>query len=137
MAWSNPERKREYDREWYQKNKEKRKMSNKLYYQKTKKERSIKQKEYRRKNLYNYYKLGAKRRKINFDIEKEEFEIKINNPCHYCGQEKDIGIDRVDYKKGYTKENTIPCCRMCNRMKNIFSYNDFIEKCKQIASYLN
>ena len=40
--------------------------------------------------------------------------------------------DRVDTTKGYFKENCVPCCKMCNIMKNKFSKEDFINKVKSI-----
>lgn len=134
MSFYSKEQKREYDRQWYIKNKEKRKISNKAYYEKTKVNRLQNQKEYRYKNAYKYYKLNAKRRKIDFDITQDEFNEIIKKPCHYCGSTDYIGIDRIEYKKGYTKNNILPCCGMCNRMKNIYSYEDFINKCKQITN---
>ena len=37
------------------------------------------------------------------------------------------GIDRIDNNKGYTKENCVPCCDICNRIKMDLPYNVFIE----------
>ena len=46
--------------------------------------------------------------------------------CFYCGF-KSTGLDRIDNKKGHTKENTVPCCKECNvaRMDN-FSHDEMI-----------
>ena len=38
------------------------------------------------------------------------------------------GIDRADNSIGYSRDNVLPCCRACNRMKNAFSQKDFILK---------
>jgi hypothetical protein len=27
------------------------------------------------------------------------------------------GLDRIDSKKGYTKDNCVPCCGFCNNLK--------------------
>ena len=35
------------------------------------------------------------------------------------------GIDRVDNTKGYTKENTVPCCTQCNTAKFNFTLEEF------------
>lgn len=46
--------------------------------------------------------------------------------------EKINGIDRIDSNKDYSKNNCVPCCQMCNIMKNKFSKEDFIKKVKLI-----
>ena len=43
-------------------------------------------------------------------------------PCEYC-QSKTLnttgcGLDRKDSSKGYVKENVVPCCTSCNKIKN-------------------
>lgn len=42
------------------------------------------------------------------------------------------GIDRIDSLKGYEEDNCIPCCGMCNRMKNNFTSSLFMDKIKKI-----
>lgn len=80
----------------------------------------------------------------------------IHLPCHYCGRQDcnkiDIpsksrdripllqnfrynGIDRVDNTKGYTIQNTVPCCMVCNRAKNSMSYREFIEYLDALTSH--
>lgn len=133
MGWKNPEKKREYDKQWYRKNKEKRKESNRKYYQKEKERTLKRQKAYREANKFFYYKLGARNRGIEFCLEQEFFDNLASMPCHYCGQNNSGGIDRIDSAIGYLEENCVPCCSMCNKMKNVYGYDEFIEKCKQIA----
>lgn len=58
------------------------------------------------------------------DIEIKEF---LDKDCFYCGKSA-FGIDRIDSLKGYTKTNCIPCCKICNIMKNKFSLDLFLEK---------
>ena len=81
---------------------------------------------------------------ISFD----EFCTISKSPCKYCGLEhsKEIedrlneskkqkrlsdhvlmcnGIDRVDSLKGYTKENSVPCCKYCNTDKNTMTDEEF------------
>ena len=43
------------------------------------------------------------------------------------------GIDRIDNNIGYTKENSVPCCEICNKAKRDMSYNDFINYLKRIV----
>lgn len=79
------------------------------------------------------------------DLSYEDF-IKIikNSNCHYCdkklifnkhtrdGDAKYVSrayqLDRKDNTKGYIKENVVPCCWNCNRMKSdIYTYDDFMK----------
>jgi len=45
------------------------------------------------------------------------------------------GVDRVDNSIGYTVENSVSCCAMCNRMKHAYGAAAFIEKCRAIANH--
>ena len=53
--------------------------------------------------------------------------------CHYCGSEKSNGIDRIDSSLGYLPDNVLPCCKICNYMKNNHSYKFFVEHIKKIV----
>lgn len=75
-------------------------------------------------------------------------------PCYWCGsppvtrefwktEEKSRtikyacnGIDRKDNKKGYTKQNTLPCCWTCNRMKRDWKAEDFLDRVVSIANHM-
>lgn len=89
------------------------------------------------KGIANRYKANAKKRKINFEL-NEDFIIKITKSnCHYCGtnlleNKNPPGIDRMNPSVGYIEENCVPCCWDCNKMKQDFSYEHFIKKCKLI-----
>ena len=49
----------------------------------------------------------------------------LNKSCIYCGDNKRIGLDRLDNNKGHTKDNTVPCCYDCNCAKNInFTFDE-------------
>lgn len=86
--------------------------------------------------------------KRDFTISLERFASKCHEPCHYCGRKNQNnlsvksrgrvggyvvknfrynGLDRVDNSLGYTEENTVPCCAICNRAKNSMSYDEFVE----------
>lgn len=57
-----------------------------------------------------------------------------NQPCSYCGSEiKTIGIDRVDNSIGYSMNNSVSCCIICNRMKRNYKVEEFINHCKKVA----
>ncbi len=87
---------------------------------------------------YNVYNQSARRKQLQFDISIEEFEIIIKNPCNYCGiiQERGFnGIDRIASNIGYTNENSISCCSMCNYMKNTLSISVLVHRAEHILTY--
>jgi hypothetical protein len=57
---------------------------------------------------------------------REQWETFWQKPCSYCKSPiKTIGIDRIDNSQGYSIENCVPCCMVCNRAKGILSLEDF------------
>ena len=85
---------------------------------------------------YSLYRHGAKRRKIEFELTKEQFVEFWGKDCTYCGDQVDgIGLDRVDNSKGYTVDNVVPCCGECNRFKWGMTGEEFISHCTKIAKF--
>lgn len=41
---------------------------------------------------------------------------------------------RKNNSVGYTLENCVPCCGICNKMKMNLDFDTFIEKCKLISN---
>jgi hypothetical protein len=90
--------------------------------------------------------LGRKRRNQipNFvQLTYEEFlDFTKISACHYCAApvhwapygKVNSNLDRKNSREGYVKENCVVCCYPCNRMKGDVSYNDFILRCRIIAS---
>lgn len=86
---------------------------------------------------YKHYVSGSLKRgygdvELNFD----EFKILVTSPCHYCNKrntEEANGIDRVNNDLGYTRDNCVPACWKCNRMKHFYHPDFFMEKCKIIS----
>ena len=90
---------------------------------------------------------------ISYAITPEEYIKTATKPCHYCGAapsntsnyltrhgETAIpvnGIDRVDSTTGYTLNNIVPCCAICNIMKSTLSIQDFIKHVQQIVTHLS
>ena len=74
-----------------------------------------------RKAQYQFLQRNAAKRKIEVDLTFEEFQqIRSSEACHYCGgslPEVGGGLDRIDNKLGYTKENVLTCCHSCNLMR--------------------
>jgi hypothetical protein len=96
-------------------------------------------KDERYNNIEGYYKSyikNANKRGYTMELQFDEFKTLINMPCYYCNSsiENEVnGIDRVDNTKGYTKENSVACCGICNRIKLNYHPLFFIEKCKIIS----
>ena len=84
------------------------------------------------------YKDGANKRGIKWELTFEQFMIFWQKPCYYCGDEiKTIGLDRIDNTKGYSIDNVVSCCSICNYMKLNNSQDEFIEHCKKIVKFIN
>ena len=102
-------------------------------------------------NLYYQYYKSAERRNYTFDLTKEEFYGIATAPCLYCGSQCQsrvkgggktsgdfyyTGVDRVDNTLGYTKENCVSCCKVCNSMKLDMDVKNFAEHIKKIHNNL-
>ena len=90
--------------------------------------------------LFYEMKYGAKKRKREWQLSKEQFRSLTKQPCHYCGREPEQvagatsrsngvyiynGLDRVDNDKGYAPGNVVPCCKHCNRAKRKMTIEQF------------
>jgi len=81
---------------------------------------------------------NAHDRKIKFNLSLEEFKNIVSKPCYYCGEnEKRIGVDRIDNSIGYIKENSAPCCAICNYMKRIMTEKEFLSHIEKIYNFQN
>ena len=97
-------------------------------------------------SLYNWLIKQASRTARDCTITYSQFLqfTKIKH-CHYCGDailwaEFNINkngsayyLDRRESAKGYTKENCVVCCSMCNAMKRDFEYKEFLSKVRKIC----
>jgi hypothetical protein len=98
-------------------------------------------------NLIANIRLGAKRRKHQFKLSREEIIDIINQNCYYCGIKPSNkyktknsyylynGIDRVNNDKGYIKDNVVACCKTCNFMKLSSSKKDFLDHVDKIYKH--
>jgi hypothetical protein len=74
---------------------------------------------------YSVAKSEAKKRGLVFDLDPLQYRALWGQPCHYCGSKIDrIGLDRVDNAAGYTTENTVACCWVCNSWKMTFTVDE-------------
>lgn len=82
-----------------------------------------------------------------FSLTKEDAYKMFSANCHYCNlppsnvylnkrsglpETKYSGIDRVDSSKGYTVENTVPCCKQCNYAKLTMTEQEFYDWVKRV-----
>lgn len=85
---------------------------------------------------YLSYLKRANAKKVAFDLTVEQFEDMCDRDCVYCG-DTGFGIDRIDSKKGYTLDNCVPSCTMCNMMKYTYSEHTFIKHITKIYRFQN
>ena len=109
-----------------------------VYYEKHKKEQLEYSKNYRNTPvaIFAIYRYSAKVRNLPFTLELQDFENWCGKTsCHYCGEFiPTIGIDRIDNSPliGYTKENIVACCSICNRFKMDLTVEEFKKQVKLI-----
>jgi len=107
--------------------------------------------------LYNHnivIRCKDSKKNISNNLSLIDFEKLIYQNCYYCGDEpkpslrfknrkylnsKTIlinGVDRIDSDLGYSIENCVPCCTICNKMKMDLKQNEFILKIEKIMDNL-
>jgi hypothetical protein len=72
---------------------------------------------------YSTLRIAARKKGMGFDITEKDHAEMLSRPCHYCRSplnETGHGMDRKDTTQGYLIDNVVPCCVVCNRMKNVF-----------------
>jgi hypothetical protein len=90
--------------------------------------------------LFKVYIRSAKKRKLQFELTIEYFSGLLSKKCFYCNEHNAIegrllGLDRVDNNQGYIKENVVPCCWICNMMKNKLGKEKFLSHVDKIARH--
>lgn len=69
--------------------------------------------------MISAYRIKDKNKDMQNDLTRNFFEDNIiSKPCSYCGSEENVGCDRIDNSKGHTMDNVIPCCYICNTVRN-------------------
>jgi hypothetical protein len=94
-------------------------------------------------HIYKSYENNAIKRNKLFQFEFEDFIELLKGNCYYCGIEPSNvysknyynvtynGVDRIDNIKGYTKENSVSFCKMCNISKNNNTEEEFTKWIKR------
>ncbi len=99
--------------------------------------------------LIGAYKRAARLNNREFTLSQDEFLNIIKQPCFYCGSLPSQvwkyecntgnfahnGIDRVDNSRGYTPDNIVPCCKICNRSKGNMSQQEFYTWIKRLSRH--
>lgn len=94
--------------------------------------------------IEKWYKTNAKKRNLEWQLSRKDFENLIFGNCKYCEeipQSRDIfisgrkrrkktiasnGIDRVNNEKGYNIGNCVSCCQTCNRSKKDLTLEEWM-----------
>lgn len=98
---------------------------------------------------YKAYKKVAQKNNREFSLSQEEFGKIAGSDCFYCGTPPSNianikgsykpyiynGIDRIDSSRGYTLDNIVPCCWMCNRSKKDFSISVFLSWIEKVYNH--
>ena len=98
---------------------------------------------------YTTYQKGAFLRNIPFELTEEEFKKIAQQNCYYCdskpmprssrklnGEFIYTGIDRLNSEKGYTNENCVPCCKVCNYAKRDVLVDNFLKWIVTVYNHL-
>ena len=103
-----------------------------------------------RNQLMLIYRRGASKHGREFSLSRDEFLDLTSSACHYCGHPPHQklsrpknsngsylynGIDRKDNSQGYTTENSVPACRMCNYAKSRMTYPDFLDWLDRVSKF--
>lgn len=91
-------------------------------------------------SAYHSTKKRAIARGYTWELDKEYVLHLFSLDCEYCDDPPAEysngairnGIDRVDNKLGYTKENVVSCCMVCNNMKHTMSYDAWMQHLEKI-----
>jgi len=93
---------------------------------------------------------GARRRGYSWNLTDKQFRQLTSQPCFYCGVEPSQrgatqagfngvylynGLDRIINKKGYTLENIVPCCGVCNRAKGKKTQDEFLGWISRLCAF--
>jgi hypothetical protein len=100
--------------------------------------------------IISSYKIHAKHLNIPWLLTYKEVEQLLDGSCVYCGIRKGNkkisgksihrifqynGIDRIDSSSGYTKDNCVSCCIMCNKAKRKASKEKFLTWIQRVYNY--
>lgn len=82
------------------------------------------------------YKSSANKKKVPFDLSKEDWDKLIKGDCEYCKRSPDtwFGVDRVIPTLGYVHGNVASCCFDCNLDKLEDDVESMMKRNERIAA---
>lgn len=97
------------------------------------------------------YKTHAKNRGFEWSLSYEFVSRVVRMDCAYCGmrpEQKLIsaskgipliynGIDRIDSTLGYTEDNCVACCKICNWCKGSMPVEEWISHLRKIVEHID
>jgi hypothetical protein len=102
-----------------------------------------------RNSVVHQYRKNARLRNLSCTLTEGDFDRLLAGDCHYCGCEPARvrrtgptafafnGIDRVDNTQGYSPENCVSCCLICNRAKGVMSAPEFLAWVNRVVRWQN
>jgi 5-methylcytosine-specific restriction endonuclease McrA len=99
------------------------------------------------RNAVSHYQANAKAHGRTCTLTQDDFKRLFSGNCFYCGAPPSIGrahgwsrfvysgIDRIDNSSGYDPDNTVSCCKVCNRAKYNMSQGEFLSWLKRANAY--
>ena len=102
-----------------------------------------------RNQVWRDYTSNAQSRGLSWRLSRKTFDVLTSSKCFYCHRlpattrrarrktDDDFvynGIDRTNNNLGYTMQNTVPCCAVCNRAKKDMSFLDFKQWIKDVIN---
>lgn len=101
-----------------------------------------------RNTVFSEYKKAASERGYPWFLSDADFDVLTAQNCFYCaappsntnnsgcnGSFTYTGIDRMDNSRGYEIDNVVPCCRRCNRAKDVMSQEDFLSWAERVVNH--
>lgn len=95
--------------------------------------------------VYGKIRDGARKRNLAWELTKDNVWSLISSTCFYCGKPPSKifrnrygycawnGVDQKEPCGGYTLNNCVTCCYVCNRMKLNIPFQEFLDICAQIT----
>jgi hypothetical protein len=75
------------------------------------------------RNRWSRMRAQCRKYGIEFTVTRDWFVQMLNKGCHYCQgtllDNSGGNMDRIDRTKGYTPENVLPCCWLCNSARGV------------------
>ena len=62
-------------------------------------------------------------------------DVITKDPCFYCDDDAELGIDRIDNNIGYVLDNYCSCCISCNVAKGEMTQEEFLKLMRKITAY--